>query len=292
MLSLLIVSLAAADPGDPPALDARVRVPFRIVEGYGVATPEVGARLVVAGQNSRLRSGASTDLPVLAELPLGTPVFVRALPEDTTTTEERPYYWVPVRVPWKGAELFGHMASTTLTGAAWTVDLDQDGEDEFVTVGWNFKTEVVVRVREPAVPGDAGVQFLNLGHVSDINGPQNIMGVSLHGDDKTGLPLVEVNWEGRDMCGSGDYFRYASYRSPGAGKAGVLAHALEHGGSGGDAPVWWSTEVAFDPAAGTATVTKRWGEDASEYGGEDTEETTVIVHRLKDGVFVSAPPAP
>lgn len=169
--------------------------------------------------------------------------------------------------------------------ASWQADLDQDGELEEVHLSWTSEVEVLLRVTEPGVTGPGATQVVNLGQAFDINGPQDTVSVRTTAAGETAIPLVHVRWHAREMCGSGDHHRYASYRSPAAGQPGTLAEALYHRGSGGDAPVWWETEVSWTPAEGAVEVRSRAGEHGDD-GEMSVHDDRTRRYRLEGVVFV------
>lgn len=230
-----------------------------------------------AGHNVRVRDDPSTAGQVVRTLALGEPARVRAGGAVAATIGERSSAWVPVRV----GDVTGWVWGGALTLARLEADLDADGEQEVLTVAYNGAGEVVVRSREPAVEGDTAVGFVNLGTFQDINGLQGTTHVEVLDAATAGVPLLRVEVVAGEYCGSGSHYRYLSLRSPGAGQPSTLALALSHNGSGGDAPVWWSTEVAFQPARKAATVKSESGED------DQTLASTTTRYTLKAGVFVA-----
>ncbi len=291
MLVFLIAS-ALADPGSVPALSGKADLSYADAEA-----PPVGEWRVAAV--SGLSACATPESPCTGvPVALGAELIIVQVGEDPEA--ERPFRWVQVAAAGPGESAdhrkasgapLGWVRTTALTGAAWRADPDQDGEQELVFVRYEDAKSISVVVIEPSLPGDQGVSVVDLGIRSDIDGPQTAATVDLTPASLAGIPLVRVNWTAQEMCGSGDSTAYASYRSAGAGKGGALRAALSHSGSGGDAPIWWATEVRFSPKSRSVTVVSSSGE--SNRDGSDTLNEEVSEHYvLKKGVFVKTAPKP
>ncbi len=288
-LALAVLPGAAADPGDPPQPTDTVEIQSR----RGPAPP-VGALRWVAVPT--LRPCAAADGACAADaLVAGTPLQVVAVGAEATV-QGRETRWIqvaPPRAPGAAAPPapLGWVLDHQLSGASWAVDLDEDGAAERVVVRFGPAEHVELVVVEPA----AAPQVFDLGAApEDMIGVKNRAAVSLVPAATAGLPLVRVKWLSFEACGSGDHFRYVSHRSPGPGAPGVLQVALEHAGSGGDAPIWWETRVAFDPAAGTATLHSRAGEtddDGKEHVNSD-EQTVLRLDRAAGRFRAPEPAAP
>lgn len=231
---------------------------------------EGGTPLLAVADGVVVRAAPQDAAPALVTLPLGAPVEVAAGVGEASTNNKD---WVPVSVE---GQRTGWVRHTGLTAAGWQVDLDGDAVAETVTVGFNGGGEVVVRVRSAGA-----VQSLNLGTREDINGVQKAATVRVMPSMEAGLPLVHVNWSAAEMCGSGDSSAYASFQPPDAGGDPRLQEALRHNGSGGDAPIWWETTVAFEPKSRTVVVTSRSGNHEDAAHDESDVQTLVLV----DGVF-------
>ena len=269
---LLIVPLAMAT--EPTA----VKVDYHPTEPW-----PVGQKLYVAGPEGNLRAAASTDAPVVTELDLGTPVIVQSVMSADVDVGGRTDRWYAIKAEDTGKQ--GVLFGGVLTPARLDVDLDQDGEAEVLVLTWGWDTHKVVRVREPALSGAGAVTQLDMGQTNDIEGPQVEMFLRVTAAADTGIPLVHVTLNGREMCGSGSSGHYVSYRSEGPGALGVLREAVdEH--SWGDAPVYSRQHLAFYPADKAVTV-------RSEMGNYDEGTETVTEERrvLQDGVFVAEGPA-
>lgn len=182
--------------------------------------------------------------------------------------------WVSLRTQ-RGT--VGWAPASAVTGATLSGDLDGDGRPDRVVARFTDATRVELLVSSGGRPP----QRLDLGARSDIEGAQGTATVTVMPASEVGIPLVRVRWHAREQCGSGDAFAYASYQ----GDPPVLREALKHGGSGGDAPIWWETTAAFDPAAQTATVRFRAGEHGDD-GSQGVHTERETVWRLRGGVYV------
>mgnify|MGYP000353493019 CR=1 FL=1 len=262
-----------------PALAAAEPIVFSLA---GPQDAKAGDTLYTAGDNVRIRKGPSTDAHVIATVRLGTALTVQAGEVVHDDIGERASVWLPVKVNGKT----GHVWAGALTRARLTVDLDEDGEDELVTASFNTLGEVVVRTLEPSVEGPEAVGFVKFGPFHDINGVMERATLSAVPKAEAGLPLARVETLAGEYCGSGSFFNYVSHRSAAKGVPGSTRRALNHRGSGGDSPVWWSTEVAFSPANRQVTITRESGEDDS------TLERSVAVLTLHEGVFVAPEASP
>ncbi len=289
---VFLIATALADPGFVPALGGTAHLSFSASEA-----PLVGEWRVAAVSGL---SACATPVSPCTGVPvaLGAELIIVQVGEDPEA--ERPFRWVQVAAAGPGESVdhrqalgaaLGWVPTTALTGAAWRADPDQDGEQELVLVRYEDSKSISVVVIEPGVPADKGVSVVDLGIRSDIDGPQTDATVDLTPASLAGIPLVRVNWTAQEMCGSGDSTAYASYRSTGAGKGGALRAALSHSGSGGDAPIWWATEVRFSPKSKTVTIVSSSGESNND--GTDTLNGDVVEHYvLKKGVFVKSEPKP
>jgi hypothetical protein len=279
-LPLALLCLAA-----PPAALA-AKDPIKVEQG--APPPAQGATVYVEKDGAPMREGPSGDAKVVKKLPLGVPVTVQAEAPVAGTLAGEQGHWVRIYNNAEGAG-YGWMWSGTLTFARFKQDLDGDGEAEVVTVGFNKDDEVVVRVREPkATDPDEASASVNLGRRSDIDGTLTAVEVSLMPASEAGLPLVQVMWIGREMCGSSSWHSYASYSEAGGPKAKI---ALSHVGSGADAPIYWETTARFMAADKAVELTEVNGGE----GGDDaapTEEKKTARYVLKDGVFVDPTGAP
>lgn len=251
----------------------------------GDAPPAAGAKLFVGKGEAVLRAAPGPDSKLLTKLPVGLPVTVQ--PEAAVPGEVggAAGHWVRV---YSNADGAGHgwMWSGALTPARFRFDLDEDGAPELATVVFNKEGEVIVWLREPeATDPEAGTLKLNLGAQSDMGGLQGRIEVQLLTAAEAGIPLVRVEWLGAEMCGGSSRFAYASYRS----KSGEprLQKALEHNGSGGDAPIWWETEARFSPADKAVTVVESHGEHDMEGEGPGTKESSEQRLLLRSGVFLT-----
>ena len=283
LLATPLVPMARAEPGAPAAAASSTPVAFETHEKW-----RPGERLATAGHNVNVRLAPGTAADIVARLPLGTAFVIdEADPNEFSDVDGRKGQWVRGRAVGPGAPAVqGWVWDGALTHAAYEADLDGDGELEVVTVGFNDKIEVVVRVREPAIDGPEAVTALNLGQAFDIDGPQRALHVRVLRVEDAAIPLVWVNWAAQEMCGSGDYSRYASYRSPGPGTPGTLNLALEHRGSGGDAPMWYQTAATWAPADRTVSVHSTSGEYNNE-GSPEIEHDETISYHLEGGVYVA-----
>jgi hypothetical protein len=293
LVAPLLAQLAApahADPGHPPAADASVPVAWDLSR----EEPPAGSLRWVAVPTLRpceAPMGACTAAP----LKVGDAVVVTAV-GDAGSPTSRPSRWLQVAratpppgpdQPAAAGPPLGWVLAHQLSGASWSVDLDEDGEKERAVVRFDDKRGVELHVVEPG----GTHATLALGQASDIDGPQTEGTVRLVTKATAGLPLVHVNWSAREMCGSGDYSRYASYRSPGPGQPGAARLALEHGGTGGDSPMWYETKATFDGRGGVL-IHLRSGESADDGTEQVTtnQRTTRTLDRTT-GVF-QAPPEP
>lgn len=282
---------ALADPGHPPAAAASVAVSWDLSQ----EDPPAHSLRWVAVPTLRpceAPMGACTAAP----LKVGDAVVITKIGDPASPTS-RPSRWLQVAraTPPHGPDLpavaagapLGWVLAHQLSAASWSVDLDEDGENERVVVRFDDKRGVELHVVEPAGTHTS----LALGQATDVGGPQTEGTVRLVTKATAGLPLVHVNWSAREMCGSGDYSRYASYRSEGPGQRGTARLALEHGGTGGDAPTWYETTVRFDGRGGVL-LHLRSGE-SSDDGTEQvtTNQRTTRTLDRTTGVF-QAPPEP
>ncbi len=254
-------------------------------EGQPAEAPAAGAKLFVGKDDAVLRAGPGPDSKLLTKLPVGLPVTVQpeaAVPGEVSGAAG---HWVRV---YSNADGAGHgwMWSGALTPARFRFDMDEDGEAEVMTVTFNKDNEVIVWLREPS-PIDAEHETLklNLGSHNDMGGVQDRLELQLLTAAEAGIPLLRVQWLGAEMCGGTSRYAYASYRSK-SGEA-RLQKALEHNGSGADAPIWWETEARFSPADKAVTVVESHGEEVEEGAGPGTKGSTEHRFLLRSGVFLS-----
>ncbi len=290
----LLAGTAAADPGYPPQSTDRVLVEIA-VDGAGWVEGEWVAVALPGAVPCPTAEGAAC--PGVA-LPLGQPLIVAArVAEELGDGRQRRRYALRAAGPLPPdggpaqplGPVLGFLPPEALTRAAWQVDLDQDGDDEWVTGHMDSAHHLWVFVRD----GKRGAPLaLDLGTHSDIDGVMTRATVGLVTAAEAGLPLVKVNWPANEMCGSGDHSRYASYRRPQGGGPGRLQLALEHGGSGGDAPIWWDTEVVFQPERGTVAVRATAGEYSDNGAADSIHSDETTRYLLVDGRFVVLPPSP
>jgi hypothetical protein len=272
-LALLCIAAAAADPGDPPAVGDGVAVSLYPPDARQPDAWRVGEALFAIADGVLVRAEPDESAPAVRSLAAGAPLTLRAPPTPHEVAEgARPDRWLAVRV----GEVDGWARFAALTAAGWALDLDGDGAEETLTAGFNGGGELVLRVRT----GDR-THALNLGTRQDIEGVQGEATVGIMPAEEAGIVLVHANWSAREQCGSGDSSAYASFVPAEPGAAPQLREALHHNGSGGDAPIWWETTAAFDPVAGTATITSRAGED----GDESVHNHTVERYTLAGGVY-------
>jgi hypothetical protein len=294
MTALLVALLAVpvhADPGHPPGAAAAVPISWDVSR----EEPAADSLRWVAVPTLRPCEAPMGSCSA-APLKVGEAVVVTEVGEPASPTS-RPSRWLQVAraTPPAGPDLpataagapLGWVLAHQLSAASWAVDLDEDGEAERAVVRFDDKRGVELHVVEP---GGAHTS-LSLGQATDIDGPQTEGTVRLLTQKTAGLPLVHVNWTAREMCGSGDYSRYASYRSAGPGQPGTARLALEHGGTGGDAPMWYETTATFDGRGGVL-IHQRSGESADDGSEQVTtnRRTTRTLDRAS-GVF-QAPPDP
>ena len=270
---------AHASEGEP-------RGPLSVVASLASPEPpEAGAKLFVGRDDAVLRAGPGPDSKLLTRLPVGLPVTVQpeaAVPGEVSGAAG---HWVRV---YSNADGAGHgwMWSGALTSARFRYDMDEDGAAEVMTVTFNKDNEVIVWLREPtAADPEHDTLKLNLGSQEDMGGVQGRLEVKLLTAAEAGLPLLQVQWLGAEMCGGSSRFAYASYRS----KSGEprLQKALEHNGSGGDAPIWWETEARFSPADKSVTIVSSHGESDMENEGPGTRESSEERFVLRSGVFLT-----
>ncbi len=268
LISLLLVSQLTL------ATDTAIRVDFLPAEPWAV-----GQRLFVAGHEVNLRAAASTDAPVVRELDLGTPVTITAVLADGVEVGGREGRWYAVEVEGTGQQ--GSLFGGVLTPARLEADLDQDGEKELAVLTWGWDKNSVIRILEPNLSGADAVTQLDLGQTNDIEGPQVEMYLGVTTVKETGIPLLKVILPGREMCGSGSFNKYVSYRSTDAGMLGTLRLAIEDH-SYADAPVYSRRVIEWAPSKPGARVTETMGND-----DEGTESEEVTHYLLRDGVFVA-----
>ncbi len=267
MSLVLLLGFAAASAASPEPV---------AIEWLGPAAAKPDTTVYAAGANVRIRSSHSTSGDVVHTAFLGQALTIRAGTPAPDTIGQRTSTWLPVRV----AGVDGWVWAGAVTTARFEVDLDADGEVEVVTAAYNGAGEIVVRASEPGVAGEAGVTFVTLPAIHDINGLQGSAQVDVLAPQTAGIPLLRVEVLSGEYCGSGSHFRYLSLRSPGPRQPSTLALALSHSGDGGDAPIWWRTKIAFDPTNKTATVEAESGED------DQVHDSNTRRYALKDGVFV------
>lgn len=246
-----------------------------------------GTVVFAAGHNVRLRAEPSLDAPVLASVPLGDELTIGAAAPQPATVSGRSSHWLPVRF----GDLGGWVWGGTVTGARFETDLDANGSAELLTVSFSSSGDVLVRARDLSRSGDDAVQVVNLGRFVDINGLQDRARAEVLPGSVAGVPLVRVEIQAGEYCGSGSHFRYLSLHKPASMARPSLAVALSHAGSGGDAPIWWTTTVDFDPGQRSAVVRSESGED------DTTLSTSTRTYTRVDGIFVeqvdaSAPQTP
>lgn len=280
MLFFLCATLAAADPGHRPEPGDDVHVSRRPLRPDDHRLWRKGEALVAVADGVVVRGAPELDAAAVATLSAGALVILREAPGVHPVDDpDRDDRWLTVRA----GDTEGWVRQAGISQAGWDVDLDGDGVPEPVTVGFNAGGEVVVRVR-----GEGGTQAVNLGTRQDIAGIQDDAQATLLPTSVAGVALVRVVWSAREQCGSGDYVAYASFVRPTAGGSPVLQEALRHSGSGGDAPIWWETDVTFDAEGGTAVVHQRNGESLDD-GTENIHHEAWKRYRLADGVFREVP---
>lgn len=270
---------AAADPGARPGPSAALSW------GATGGAPAVRSRVAVAEPGARPCRSPTDDCDG-TPLALGDELVVTAV-GDEATSDGRVSRWVAVERAAPGAlpdhvqpdgTPLGWLRADQLSAAAWRTDLNGDGAPEVVVARFSPQVHGEVLVAKPGAGlTDQDVQRLDLGQAIDIDGPQTEAQVTVLPATQAGLPLVRFQWLAREMCGSGDHFAYASYAPA---QSPQLRLALRHNGSGGDAPIWWETTVAFSPAARTATVTSRSGEDEDDGSSADAVHTSVTHYDL------------
>lgn len=288
-LALLLLASALADPGHRVTDSADIwRMPPD-------TSPPVGTWMAVATPG--LRPCAQPAPPCAGDpLPVGA---------DLVLVESRDEVYDGQHTLWhrvaraKMADGFGTadgpplgwVRDRGLTQAAFTTDLSGDGSPEQVVVRFTDDLQVEAWVARPGAGLDpTTVARLDLGQRRDVDGPQDLASVTLVDAAVAGIPLVRVTWTAREMCGSGDSSAYLSYRAA-DGAPPAPRVALTHNGGGGDAPIWWDTEIRFDPTARTAQIRSRAGESGDD-GSENVHHDETKLFRLQGGVFVEHPTNP
>lgn len=152
-----------------------------------------------------------------------------------------------------------------------TADLDEDGQPELVTAGFDAEGAIHVVVTE----ADGRHAHLDLGVRGDIMGPRDRLELSAPPVSETGVPLATIYVPRGEYCGSGNTWIHIAYR-PERG----ITKALEVGDFS-DAPVWSSVETRFDPRAQAVRVTYTYGEEGRTTGRDVTR------YEWRDGAFVA-----
>jgi hypothetical protein len=124
--------------------------------------------------------------------------------------------------------------------------------------------------------GQGARNTLDLGSQTDINGIQETARVWTTPASTTGVPLVVVEWEAGEYCGSGSWLAYVSVIN------GEPRLALAHLGHWSDAPMSADTVARFNAGRRSVVLTNTTtdGEDPSD------ASTTRTAYTLRNGVFV------
>lgn len=271
---MLLVALALAAP--PPVLVYTLPEASALadVAAYGVLAHAPKDRLFVATEAGELRHAPAPDAERMFTLETGTPVEVLQVGTARHAVDGRVDGWYLVRAGTRE----GWMHGGDLTPYAFRDDLDQDGDEEVVTVFFEAGFQVRVLVFEPTIRAGnhawidlepAGGAFLAR------RGGQAT--AALLKAKVASIPLVHVASAPDASGDTSDY--WVSYRAPAAGRIGVLRVALEqHGVS--DPPVSDTYTVEFSGSRKTARVTHTRTTD--EGGAPEVESATWT---LIDGVY-------
>ncbi len=251
------------------------------IDFAGPSKPSPGETLYAAGDNVRIRAAPSVSAALITELSMGTPVVVADDAPVPGIVGEREGAWIPVRV----ADQAGWSWAGTLTRARNVLDIDNDGEDEVVTVAYGADGALVVRVGEPKVAAEDRVSFVQVGPFTDSEGILRRTSVTWLAATEAGVPLVRLEAQAGEYCGSGSQFAYVAAVSAGQAQPSKATLALTHPGSGGDAPIWWETRATFFPDRKEVEVVETSGEE------QQTHDTRTQRWVWKDGVFVRLPAA-
>jgi hypothetical protein len=258
---LLLVRSAAAGPAPTAAPVEAVRFdddPCIVGETVYVVTP-----------SANFRAGPMKEAAALKALPLGAPLKVLTK-HAATEVDGRSGAWCGLRDA-DGA--VGAMFSPTLSAHRWQADLDEDGQSDSIFVSYNSQRHLLVQVRSPA--GLTGL--LDLGEQMDMGGPLDVAEVAIA--TGTGVPLLRVYVPGSEQCGGYSKEYYVSWRrGPDGQRAARLALS---GATGGDAPVYSSTEFTFHPKKRQVSSVQTFGEALES--GETAEDITTTTLRW-DGV--------
>ena len=148
-----------------------------------------------------------------------------------------------------------------------SLDLDHDGVSELFEATFDDEHHLQLTVSE----GDQR-HTLDLGEVSDINGPRTEVEVSVVPEAESGVPLLMLLVPRGEYCGSGNTWFYVSYVGDEPRRALQVA-------DWSDAPVWTRVETTFDPKRRAVRIVRRYGEE-DKTRSTDREKLTFV-----DGVY-------
>jgi hypothetical protein len=289
LASLVALGLVAA-PARPPSIELVYHGSGDDPEPYSVSQPEPGAILGLAVDGTNLRASASTTAEVLAALPLGARVKVRAPGAALSRIDQRFDRWHEVEVlePAALAGKRGYLFGAALTPAVFRVDLDGDGALDEVAVAWtwNFKVRVRVRAGTPAGAAAAEPAKVETLDVDPAGQAYACCGgeatVELLAASVAGVPLVHLSTNARACGDTGEH--WVSFLAV-KGAPPRLRESLKAFGLT-DPPSNAEVEARFDPKARAVTLVQRvWSDDELDARGKPKVETTTRRLRLVDGTY-------
>jgi hypothetical protein len=215
LLSLLLSQpkiLLYAAHGDPSDLSS-----------YDVSTWEPGNQLFVAVDQASLREEPNEEAAVVASLPLGAQVTVKARSGERVRVLDRVDYWYQVEAKGlDGRAVQGHLFGNLLTPLRLEGDFDGDGEKELATVAMTSDFKIRVRILEPKLPPTQRVANVDL--QSSGRGQGGSVKATFVDAKKAGVALVMI--ESTPESDTTSFKAFVSYVVPGR-KRGVLGTVVE-----------------------------------------------------------------